>query len=96
MEEIRDWAKHFGAEVEELKLTAQFRCSGSDAYLAWIDHCLRIRETANLDLSGTNYDFRVFDSPSDLRDEIFEEQIKQQVASGCGYCWDWVSKKIRL
>ncbi len=94
MEEIRNWAKHFGAEVEELKLTAQFRCSGSDAYLAWIDHCLRIRETANPDLSGTNYDFRVFDSPSDLRDEIFEKNKSNNKSRlVAGYCWDWVSKK---
>jgi bifunctional pyridoxal-dependent enzyme with beta-cystathionase and maltose regulon repressor activities len=26
-----------GAEIEELELASQFRCNGSDGYLAWLD-----------------------------------------------------------
>jgi DUF2075 family protein len=94
MDEIRHWAKHFDADVDELELTAQFRCSGSDAYLAWMDNWLGIRETANLNLSETNYDFRVFDSPIELRDAIVEKNgINNKSRLVAGYCWDWVSKK---
>ena len=94
VDEIRKWAEKFDADLEEVELTSQFRCSGSDGYLAWIDNILGIRETANYDLSEINYDFRVFDSPSDLRDEIFEKNRSNNKSRlVAGYCWDWVSKK---
>lgn len=92
--EIRRWAHHCGAKVHELALASQFRCNGSDGYLAWIDNTLQIRETANTTLEGINYDFRVFDSPRDLRDEIVRlnrDSNKARIVAG--YCWDWVSKK---
>jgi hypothetical protein len=65
-EELRRHAREFGAEVTELELSSQFRCNGSDGYLAWLDHTLDIRETANPTLDTTEYDFRVFDNPADL------------------------------
>lgn len=90
---IKDWAKQFGATVHQLDLESQFRCSGSDGYLAWIDNALEIRETANETLEGVNYDFRVFDSPGELRDAIFERnRINNRARLVAGYCWDWVSK----
>ena len=62
--------------------------------MAWVDHVLGIRETANYDLSELNYDFQVFDSPADMRDEIFEKnKINNKSRLVAGYCWDWVSKK---
>ncbi|MDY7101472.1 MAG: DNA/RNA helicase domain-containing protein, partial [Actinomycetota bacterium] len=59
-EEIRKWAEKFDAEVIETELSSQFRCNGSDGYLAWVDHTLQIRDTANTDLSDIDYDFQVF------------------------------------
>ncbi len=32
-------------------LSSQFRCNGSDGYLAWLDHTLQIRDTANATLA---------------------------------------------
>ena len=52
---------------------SQFRCNGSDGYLAWLDNVLGIRETANYDLEGIDFDFRVCASPSEVRDLIFEK-----------------------
>ena len=93
-DEIRKWANEFDAEIEEIELTSQFRCTGSDGYLAWVDHVLGIRETSNYDLYELNYDFQVFDSPADMRDEIFEKnKINNKSRLVAGYCWDWVSKK---
>jgi DUF2075 family protein len=93
-DEIRKWASEFDSDIEEIELTSQFRCAGSDGYLAWVDHILGIRETANYDLSELSYDFQVFDSPSDMRDEIFEKnKINNKSRLVAGYCWDWVSKK---
>jgi DUF2075 family protein len=92
--EIRHWAVQLGATVHELALESQFRCNGSDGYLAWVDNTLQIRPTANQTLDDINYDFRVFDSPSTLRDAIFERnRAANKARLVAGYCWDWVSKK---
>lgn len=95
-EEIRFWAEELGADFETMRLVSQFRCNGSDGYLAWLDHTLGIRETAHVDLSSLDYDydFRVFDSPAAVRREIEarnEERGKARMVAG--YCWDWASKK---
>lgn len=92
-EEIRKWAKEQHAELIEMALESQFRCNGSDGYLAWLDHILQLRTTANTTLQGINYDFKVFDNPSELRDFIFEKNKEANKARlVAGYCWDWISK----
>jgi DUF2075 family protein len=95
--EIEKWARFIGAEVEIYKLQSQFRCSGSDGYLAWLDHKLQIRETANTTLENSDYDFKVVSSPAELRDIIFEKNKEHNKARlVAGYCWDWKSKKNPL
>ncbi len=92
-EDIRQWAGRCKAEVTELRLASQFRCNGSDGYLAWIDHTLQIRETANW-TGELGYDFRVFDDPNALRRMIVERNLEcNKARMVAGYCWDWVSKK---
>ena len=44
VEEIKKQAMLFGAEIYENELVSQFRCNGSDGYLAWIDNVLGIRD----------------------------------------------------
>jgi len=92
--ELKRWAKAAGAEITTLELASQFRCSGSDGYLAWLDDVLGIRTTANATLDNDAFDFRVVDSPVELH-ELIEERNrlinKSRVVAG--YCWDWVSKK---
>jgi DUF2075 family protein len=93
-EEILKQAKLQGAEVHELELSSQFRCNGSDAYLSFLDNLLQIRETAHTDLSDLNYEFKVCDSVSELRDRIFEKNKENNSARlVAGYCWDWKSQK---
>lgn len=92
--ELANWATSLGAEVTHLELASQFRCNGSDGYLAWLDNTLGIRDTANIKLDTDDFDFRVIDSPSELHDLIAERNKtnnKSRVVAG--YCWDWVSKK---
>jgi uncharacterized protein len=38
-----------------LELASQFRCNGSDGYLAWLDSTLGIRETANEKLDPNEF-----------------------------------------
>jgi DUF2075 family protein len=89
---VREFAFEKGAEMTELSLTAQFRCNGSEAYLSWLDHALGIRESANPLLSSSEFDFRVFDSPSELHAAIEARNIGNKARVVAGYCWAWKSK----
>lgn len=91
--EILRWAKKLGADVHEMQLSSQFRCNGSDGYLAWLDDVLQVRETANQDINDLNYEFQVLESPSELKDLIFRKNKRDNKARlVAGYCWDWVTK----
>lgn len=93
-EELRRHARELGAEVTELELSSQFRCNGSDGYLAWLDNTLDIRETANPTLDSTEYDFRVFDNPADLHALVeLKNRANNRSRVVAGYCWKWLSKK---
>lgn len=93
-EEIIKWAHLSNASITELELNSQFRCNGSDGYLAWLDNTLQIRETVNQDLSGVDYDFRILDNPAELRKLIIEKNnINNRARIVAGYCWKWPSKK---
>jgi len=90
---IRAFAKAKGAVVEEYVLSSQFRCSGSDGYMAWLDDVLGIRSTANPTLNISEYEFKVFDSPQALHDAIDEKNHGNKARVVAGYCWPWLSKK---
>lgn len=93
-EEIIKWAKNAWAKVHELELSSQFRCNWSDGYLSWLDSSLQIRETANTTLDDIDYDFQVFDNPSEMRDLIFEKnKINNKARLVAWYCWEWESRK---
>ena len=90
--EIKKFAIQANAEVKQIKLASQFRCNGSDGYLSWLDNVLEIEETANFDGFDFEYDFRVVDSASELKDLIFEKnKINNKSRLLAGYCWDWIS-----
>jgi hypothetical protein len=92
--EIARFAQSVGASVTTLELASQFRCNGSDGYLAWLDSTLGIRPTANETLDVEEFDFRVFTSPEALRREIVEKnRANNKARMVAGYCWDWNSKK---
>lgn len=92
-EVIETFARERGATVHHHTLASQFRCSGSDGYLAWLDNTLGIRETANTHLSSREYDFRVFDSPEALHQAILDKNSENRARVVAGYCWPWASKK---
>jgi uncharacterized protein len=93
-EDIAERARKAGASVTTLKLESQFRCSGSDGYLAWLDDVLGIRETANSILDTSEYDFRVLDSPQEVRALIeARNKVNNRARMVAGYCWDWKSRK---
>ena len=91
---IKEWAKKLGANIHNLELASQFRCNGSDGYLAWLDNILQIRQTANDSLEDIDYDFRVMDSPSLVHQEIIcRNNTNNKSRIVAGYCWKWISKR---
>lgn len=93
IKEIERWAAVNDSEVYEDELASQFRCNGSDGYLAWLDDVLEIRHTANYDLEGADYDFSIADSPQELRAKVVahnDESGKARILAG--YCWNWPKK----
>ena len=100
VEEIKKWSKQLDARVimtDETRLMSQFRCNGSDAYIQFIDNLLqRHEETLPIYMSELNYDFQVFDDPSELRDALREKNaINNKARMVAGYCYDWDVKNHR-
>jgi DUF2075 family protein len=93
---IEDFARQAGADIEYLELTSQFRCSGSDDYMVWLDNALGVKIDDESYFSRDRFNFQIVDSPTELHETIKklnEENNKSRVVAG--YCWDWVSKKNR-
>lgn len=94
--EIKMWAKICGSELfcdETTKLVSQFRCNGSDGYLAFIDDVLGIRKTANYDGFDGDYELRIFDNPCEIREALRDKnRINNKARMVAGYCYEWRSK----
>lgn len=91
---IEEQAGLAGAIVERMELTSQFRCGGSDDYMAWLDETLGVHADTAHYFSLDKFDFQIFDSPVELHDVIKEKnKINNKSRVVAGYCWDWISQK---
>lgn len=84
-------ARRRGATVFPVALDAQFRCSGSGAYIEWLNHMLGLEGSDDRSwLAGKEYDFRIASSPGEL-----ETMIRDRADAGntarlvAGFCWPW-------
>lgn len=90
---IKKFADEYNADYQIAYLTSQFRCNGSDGYLAWLDDVLDIRDTANFDFGDLDidYEFKVFDDPNIMFNAIKEKNnINNKSRVVAGYCWEWI------
>ena len=93
---IKKFANDLGAGIYTYELDSQFRCNGSDGYLAWLDNALEIRKTANFDIDGFDYDFKVFDDPNEMRKAIEDKnKVNNKSRLVAGYCWNWPTGNTR-
>ncbi len=93
---IKSLAAEMGADVEICELVSQFRCSGSDDYMVWLDEVLGIGKDSESYFTTSNFDFKIFDTPTQLHEEIrSKNSINNKSRVVAGYCWDWVSKKSK-
>lgn len=88
---IKTYAEKTKCKTFEYELEAQFRCSGSDAFVNWVSNTLAVRRTANVLWEGKEeFDFRIVDTPFEL-----ENKIKERISEGnsarmtAGFCWKW-------
>ena len=89
---IRATARKHNAELFEFELKTQFRCSGSDGFLNWLDNALGVRETANRMLTkNEKMEFRIFDSPQALYSAIRRKNQEKPNSArmAAGFCWPW-------
>lgn len=93
---IKDYAKEMNSTVfhgDSFNLVSQFRCNGSDGYIAFLDNLLELKETANYSMEGLNYDLKVFDNPNKLREELRLKNLHNNKSRMlAGYCYKWISK----
>jgi hypothetical protein len=90
---VREVAERYGITPREFALTAQFRCSGSNHYIAWLDAVLGLAPEPLIEpldpSQGMHFD--IVESPHDLRRRI-EEFNRTEPRSArllAGWCWPW-------
>lgn len=98
IELIKETAIKFGveeSEISEFELKTQFRCSGSDEYLKWLDSMLGIRKFKTSDFDE-KMEFKIFDSPLELKKAIDKknEENENSARIVAGFCWPWSNPNL--
>jgi len=93
VELIKETAAKYGISnqnIAEFELKTQFRCSGSDAYLQWLDKVLNIRDS-DINEFDSKMEFKVFDNPSELKQAIdaCNKEKDNCARIVAGFCWPW-------
>nr|MCR5814488.1 DUF2075 domain-containing protein [Desulfovibrio sp.] len=95
VERIQQVCRQNNVAIQEVKLIAQFRCSGAAGYINWLDHTLQIQDTGNYDgWDKSDFDFKIFDNPNDLFTAICqlnEQGFKARILAG--FAWPWTADK---
>ena len=92
IDEIEKWANIYNKKIYKYSLLSQFRCNNSGNYLDFVDYILGIKN----DFEGNigNYEFKMCDSPNELKKIIEEKNKKYKARIIAGYCWNWDKKEI--
>jgi hypothetical protein len=98
---IRETAKKFDCSIDEVTLETQFRCMGSNNYLAWLESVLGHTDDQRSFADSKKFDFKIFDTPEKLYAALLEKEaegIKNSPLKGnfsrivAGFCWPWSQK----
>lgn len=90
---IKEAAGRFGIgeeEIAEFELKTQFRCSGSDAYLQWLDKVFKINDSEEFTFDA-RMEFKIFPNPTELMSEIRRRNSEKKNSARivAGFCWPW-------
>lgn len=88
---IKDAAARWNAQVHETHLKNQFRCMGSNDYLEWLNYTLGYSKERKILKKNELFEFRVFDTPTDLYNALYEKEIDKPNSARltAGFCWPW-------
>lgn len=79
---------------DEITLKTQFRATGGNAYLDLVDSLLGYPSAPGGPFVLDNYDFRVFDSAEEMRNEICKmNENYRRCRMVAGYDYEWISKE---
>lgn len=92
---IQTIAKNCGCTLSEVTLETQYRCMGSNNYLLWLESVLGYSDTKSTLSKNDIFDFRIFDSPQAIYDELSlkENEKTNSARMVAGFCWPW-SKEL--
>lgn len=92
---IQAAASRAGANLLEYELETQFRCSGSDGFVNWIDNTLGVQRTANVLWKRDDpYEFAIVSSVEELDTRVRAKTGEGQTARiVAGFCWPWSDPK---
>lgn len=88
---IVEAALKLGAKVDTVELYSQFRCMGSNDYLAWIEYVLGYEGLERKFNRDDLFDFKIFNTPQELYSvlEEKEKELQNSARLTAGYCWEW-------
>lgn len=93
--EVKRIAAQYDSEIYEIELQAQFRCSGAEGFINWLDTVLQLRDTGNF--TGWDrdaFDFQVVDDPNALFAVIQQKNRAGESARMlAGFAWPWSDEK---
>jgi DUF2075 family protein len=98
IELIKEAARRFGIQdghIAEFELKTQFRCSGSDAYLQWLDKVLGIRDSEDFSFDA-RMEFKIFSNPTEMMAEIRKRNAEKKNSARivAGFCWPWSAPNL--
>ena len=64
--DVKDFCDMLGVECTEIEINMQFRCSGSQDYIDWVEALCSTSQIANHELWKDQYQLEVVDYPSDV------------------------------
>jgi len=93
--EIKRVSTIYNSEIYEIELEAQFRCSGAEGFINWLDTLLQIRETGNFNgWDKKAFEFKIADTPNELFELISKKNEKGYKSRMlAGFAWKWSSEK---
>ncbi len=92
---IKETAQKFNCDFSDTTLYTQYRCMGSNDYLLWLESVLGYTEEKRMLWKNEIFDFKIFDSPLEIYDELKEKELEKPNSARmvAGFCWPW-SKEL--
>ena len=91
VDEITGYALGLGLQVQHISLDEQFRCGGSEAYVAWVQRLLGLADGGPVPWEGDPaFDVRLVDSPEEMAATLEATRDSGYGARmTAGFCWPW-------